>query len=294
MNKTRALYVVIFSALIIVMGALCVSEYVSDGSLSRRTVASAIGVLVASLVFLAKGLLKTRGQVTDLRVYESEFKKHIEKAFIREGMEKERHALLVGIDYFSRDEYTKAIKQLESLLPRCETSYDVCAVKLFLADCYNSMGARVKAIELYEDIVARNDSYSTAWSNMGNIYNDLGNTKRALDCLKRAVETDPENPYAYNNFACALVSAGAYDIAIPYAHKALELKTNFYQASNALAICYNAMSRYEEAERYFKISVSHGVKPEGLRAAMEKHKDAFIPYDEDEENDEGEEEGSEE
>ena len=196
----------------------------------------------------------------------------------------------MGIDYFTTRQYNKGIKHLERLLKKCQTSWDFCAVEMFLALCYHRIGATNKAIEIYLDIVRRDSRRSSAWSNLGNIYNDLGQSKNALDCLSKAIECDPENPYAYNNMAGALMGVGAYDYAIPYAKKALELKSNMYQASNDIAISLYAMGEYEEAERYYKLSVKNGADPTTLRRAMELCKDTFVPYDEENEEDEKEKE----
>lgn len=289
MKTTRAIYITIFCVCLLIIAGLCAYEITTTGTLSKRAIASTIGVGLASLIFLAKGLVRTKGAKTDLRAYEDLHKKHIEKAFTRPGQEKNRTALLMGIDYFTTHQYNKGIKHLERLLKKCESTWDFCAVELFLARCYYKIGGTNKAIELYEDMIRRDPLRATAWSNLGYIYIDLGDSKRALDCLSKAVQADPENPHAFVNMAVALINIGGYDYALPYALKALELKTNMIEASNAVAVCYIAMGDYESAERYYKMSVRNGANAGELRQAMELHKDCFVPYEnEEDENAENE------
>lgn len=280
MKTTRAIYITIFFFCLLIIAGLCSFEIITTGALSKRAIISSIGICIASVIFLLKGILKTKGAKADLRVYADMHKKHIEHAFTRVGAEKERTALLVGIDYFSTRQYNKGIKHLEKLLKKCESHHDFCAVELFLARCYHRIGATNKAIELYEDMIRRDPLRATAWSNLGYIYIDLGDSKRALDCLSKAVQADPENPHAFVNMAVALINVGGYDYALSYALKALELKNNMIEASNAVTICYMAMKDYESAERYYKISVRNGANASELRQTMELHKDCFEPYEE--------------
>lgn len=288
MKTTRGIYIIIFCVCLLIIAGLCVFEFTTTGTLGRKAITTSIGVGVASLIFLAKGLLKTSGAKTDLRAYESENKKHIENAFTDPGKEKYRQALLVGIDYFTTRQYKKGIKHLEGLLKKCESTWDFCAVEMFLALCYHRIGAVNKSIEIYEDILRRDSRRSSVWSNLGNIYVDLGQSRKALDCLSKAIEHDPENPYAYCNMSGAFMGVGAYDYAIPYAQKALELKSNMYQAASNVAISLFAMSKYDDAEIYYKLAVKNGQDPSTLRRAMEMCKDSFVPYDEEsEENSEG-------
>ena len=284
MKGKRIFYIVVCVILLILAAVLCTAGAVQKGKLEGENIARTVGIVIAALIFLARGLIRTKDDNPNLTVYETENKNHIEFAFKGEGQEKLRKELLLGIHYFTIDENQKAINKLEGLLPHCKTDYDFVAVELFLANSYECIGGKQKAIELYRDVVARDPQKSTAWSNLGLIYKELGDIRNALDCLSEAVKTDPKNPYAHNNMAVAFISVGAYDYAIPYAMNALDLKTNMHQASNALAISFNAMSEYEKAEHYFSVSMRLGVEPNGLREAMEKHKDAFVPYDEDEED----------
>lgn len=286
MKTTRAIYIIIFCICLLLIAGMCIFEFTKTGTLSQRAIVSSIGIGLASVIFLAKGFLRTSGAKTDLRVYESENKKHIENAFTEPGREKHRQALLMGIDYFTTRQYKKGIKHLERLLKKCETTWDFCAVETFLALCYHRLGANNKAIEIYEDILRRDPRRSTVWSNLGNLYNDLGQSRKALDCLSKAIENDPENPYAYSNMSGAFMGVGAYDYAIPYAQKALEFKSNMYQASSNIAISLYAMGKYEDAEIYYKHAVKNGQDPSTLRRAMEICKDSFVPYDEDEESNE--------
>ena len=76
------------------------------------------------------------------------------------------------------------------------------------------------------------------------------------------------------------MSVGAYDYAVSYAQKALELKSNMYQAASNIAISLYAMSEYDNAEIYYKLAVKNGQDPSVLRRAMEICKDSFVPYNE--------------
>ncbi len=279
--KRKIIFILIFVALVATAIALTVYDCINADKLEVITIVKAVALLGSATAFLVKGLYGT-GAPRNLKAYEVEYKKHIEYAFTREESKKERKSLLIAIDLYTKDSCKSAISRLEKLIPKCETLADFYAVKLIMALCYTDLGYTQMAIETYEEIVHRDPSKSTPWSNLGYQYSKLGNIKKALDCYGKAIEADPTNPYSYSNMANEFIKVGAYDIAIPYGIKALEIKSNMHQASNALAISYNAMSNYAEAERYFRMSVANGVEPEGLRSIMEYHKDAFVPYEEEE------------
>jgi tetratricopeptide (TPR) repeat protein len=69
-----------------------------------------------------------------------------------------------------------------------------------------------------------------------------------------------------------------FNEAIECANKLLELKSNFADGYEILAICYNALGDYENAEKYFTKSIKNGISEQKIRRAMEVYKDTGIPH----------------
>ena len=256
-------------ALIIVL----VNNYIKTGSIDLVIASECLGILttfIISLVFFYCRLTENR-RIT-YKVYENDYKEYLSGAFVGVANKKNKNELMKAIHLYNQDQYYPAIKILEPLAKKAKTNEDKFAAMMFLALTYTEMGGAVNAIALYNEIIKIYPRKSTVWSNLGLIYANMGNFKKAREAYNYALECNPDNPYSYANISNLLIKEGEFEEAIPYGKKALEIKGNLYQASNALSIAYLAIGDIQNSEKYFRISVANGVNAKDLRAAMEQYK----------------------
>ncbi|MBQ6824182.1 MAG: DUF1963 domain-containing protein [Clostridia bacterium] len=198
--------------------------------------------------------------------YEKHFARELDGAFIAEPAARKK--LLKAVRFYNEDKMVKAVKLLNKLQPRAARDQD--AVLMFKALCYTDLHYPAEAVNCYKELLEVKPHNSTAWSNMGMQYQALGLHDKAEESYRKAVECDPQNPYAHNNLAGLCYRRYACAEAKEHAHRALELNGNLHQAASLLALLYAAEGEQEKSERYFHQAVAAGKKAEELRAAIER------------------------
>lgn len=108
------------------------------------------------------------------------------------------------------DNYPDAVKASEKAL---EYNPDNLALYGYVAGCYHQMKEYGKAIEAYNQILAMTDStdlkqLSETITGMGDTYSEMQDTTKAIECYERALELDPLNSGALNNYAYYLAQRG--------------------------------------------------------------------------------------
>lgn len=198
--------------------------------------------------------------------YESQYQKELEGAFA--GNTAQRKFLIYAAQLYNENRFSNALTVLHKLRDKCRAPADYRAVLLFTALNYTGQGDRNAAIAAYRELLNRVPQYSTAWSNLGQLYRKEGLYGEAVNCYRKAIDCDGENPYPYVNLAVVYTRMDAYSRAIPCAKRALELKNNLYQAAAVLAMCYSALGEEEEANRYYSMALRLGEKKEDLDRAI--------------------------
>lgn len=204
------------------------------------------------------------GGARSLSFFEKQYEKEIGSAFPEPDRKSEKKRLLKGIKAYNENRHYQALKHLTGLLDSCKNPADYAATYLFIALCYDDLKQPEKVKEAYNCLLDHDPSSSRAFSNLGMVYAAEGDTEKAKYCYARAIETDSENPYAYNNMAQLCIRLGRWREAIPYAERALALKSNLHAAANALAIAHYAVGERAESRRYVDISVLNGGDREAL------------------------------
>ena len=225
------------------------------------------GYLVKGLLILA-GLVVTlfrgshRNQVTRLGL-KTAYSHIIGNAFSEDPkLEKKFYAALSD---FNKRKYDAALKKLDSLRIEAPRSADRFAVLTFTALCHSRQGRWEDAIKEYIAALQIQE-HSTAASNLGNCYLNLGRTEEALDAFLRAIRADDSNANAYNNIAQLYIQLGEYEDAMEYAEAALERNANMPQALNAMAICHAMFDEDDESERYIRRAAANGSDIKTLRS----------------------------
>jgi tetratricopeptide (TPR) repeat protein len=88
---------------------------------------------------------------------------------------------------------------------------------------------------------------SAAWNNCGIVRTHLNDLAGALDDFKKALEADPESPYAYIGIADIHFLLGEYELALENAQKAHELEPEIDGITATLAVNYFVLRQTEQA-----------------------------------------------
>ncbi|MBZ0294756.1 MAG: tetratricopeptide repeat protein [Anaerolineae bacterium] len=92
-----------------------------------------------------------------------------------------------------------------------------------IAEVYCDTGEVEKAIEMFQQAVTVDPSYSMAWNTLGWALYNHGDDALALDALEQAIEVDPQNPYPYNNRGLIYMKQGDLALARADFQQAIDL-----------------------------------------------------------------------
>ena len=158
------------------------------------------------------------------------------------------------------DNYAEAVKVSEKALEYNSDNLDLYG---YVAGCYHQMKQYGKAIETYEKILTMTDSTdlerrSEIITGMGDTYTEMKDTVRAIECYERALELDPVNSGALNNYAYFLAQRGE-DLDRAERMAALAVKDDPENANfiDTYAWVYFAKKDYTKALLYIKSAVEH-------------------------------------
>lgn len=267
---------IVLAVVLVLLMAFCVGYYVYGLTVLEKEPTEDIFrmgvVLLGAIASFAKLFSAMGGRRMSLAECEANYAKKIGDAFApgtQNASPALRKKLLNAARLYNEDRCKKAVNILFSLLPKCQTRSEHYSVLLFLGLCFSDMNYYGDAIEAYTRMISMSIADSTAYSNLAQIYTNIGEDQKALECYDNAIYFDPENPYAYNNLASYYFKKFEFEPAIENAMKSLELNGNMYQASTLLAIVYSLQDKKAEAEKYFHMAISTGQDPNDLKNAID-------------------------
>ncbi|MDY6301643.1 MAG: tetratricopeptide repeat protein [Bacteroidales bacterium] len=156
------------------------------------------------------------------------------------------------------DNYPDAVKASEKALEYNPDNLDLYG---YVAGCYHQMKEYGKAIETYEKILTLTDSTdlerrAELITGMGDTYSEINDTIKAIECYERALELDPANSGALNNYAYYLAQRGEnLDRAERMAAMAIKDDPDNANFIDTYAWVYFAKKDYTKALLYIKSAV---------------------------------------
>lgn len=156
------------------------------------------------------------------------------------------------------DNYPDAVKASEKALEYNPDNLDLYG---YVAGCYHQMKEYSKAIETYEKILLLTDStdverQSDLITGMGDTYSEMKDSVRAVECYERALELNPINSGALNNYAYYLAQRSEnLDRAERMAALALKDDPDNANFIDTYAWVYFAKKDYTKALLYIKSAV---------------------------------------
>ena len=156
------------------------------------------------------------------------------------------------------DNYADAIKASEKAL---EYNPDNLELYRYVAGCYHQMKSYSKAISTYMKILELTDSTdveqrSDVYTGMGDTYSELRDSAKTVECYERALELNPLNSNALNNYAYYLAQR-AQDLDRAERMAALAVKDEPENANyiDTYAWVFFAKKDYNMALLYIKSAV---------------------------------------
>lgn len=259
--------------LAVVIGYL---QYKEAGEITSDIVKPAL-IVMASVSGFATAVSR---EMKLRETYKTAFKNDIKNAFTEKGEKRHRNKLVKAVLLYKQEKYSEALKVLNALKPYCKTNDDYSAVYMLTAGTYIKLNDTENTEKAYKELISHNESDSAAHSNLGMFYSKNERYDEAAAELKKAVQYDRGNPYAYNNTAHLLLRMGNYEDSIMYAEIALKLKADLYQASCALAIAHLALGNEELSQKYADMSVKDGEDYESLKGVLDNIRKGGNPFGE--------------
>ncbi len=105
---------------------------------------------------------------------------------------------------------------------------------------------------LWQEAVACNPRNDRAYNNLGKVYLDRKEYRKAQEQFETALKIRPTNPYAQLNLGLALAHQGRLGEAIVAFKRVLRLRPNDAEALYNIALAYHRLHLYEDAEKYYK------------------------------------------
>jgi tetratricopeptide (TPR) repeat protein len=164
---------------------------------------------------------KKRVQIWNYYVADS-----IEDTFVRDYMNRE----VVANYYYSKGSHLIMLGGIEPGLKRLKLAsqigYNDNDIHMELALSFSDLGYFDEArIELEKSLLYSQD-LAGLYNNWGYYYSKKGETNKAIDSIKKAIEIDPGNTLYYNNLGSLLLETGQKDLAIKMFKKSLLIKNN--------------------------------------------------------------------
>ena len=175
-----------------------------------------------------------------------------------------------GIEYANKGDLDHAILLFKKALDTSASGNSYYLLGLAL-----QMKGRLKeAKQNYLDAVELSPNFSMAHNNLGALYLNENNFKKAIFHFKASIASDPQNANAHNNLGNAYKNIGEIDKAIDCYNKALSLSPGIPETINNLGLVYFEKGEIAKAAEYLEkaIKVDPGYAPAYFHLAITLNK----------------------
>jgi Flp pilus assembly protein TadD len=119
-------------------------------------------------------------------------------------------------------------------------------------------------ISIWEDCVQKSPHKARPYNNLGVALADEGQYSKAAEQYHKALQINPDYPYAHANLGFVLAKQGKIEESITQFLKALQFKPGDFETLSNLGVALLMQNRYEEAVQYLSEAVA--VNPHFARA----------------------------
>ena len=133
-----------------------------------------------------------------------------------------------------------------------------------LGEIFEKIGEYQKAINCYEKAIEINPNISSIHSNLGIVFAKLKEYKKAINCYEKAIKIDPNYFDAFNNLSNILFELGSLKEAKINSEKAIKLKPDYAAAHFTLGNIHRDRGSLNEAVESYRIVIK--LKPDYVDA----------------------------
>jgi tetratricopeptide (TPR) repeat protein len=151
-----------------------------------------------------------------------------------------------AVAQYEAGQYTDAARQLESLLPYGQKSFEVHEL---LGMVYASLSQDAKAEKQLKAAVELMPASAVARTNLAACLVHSGSTVQAMDQLRAALKLDPRRYEANHNLGELYIESGKLDVALPLLERAQQSNPAAYGNSYDLAMAEYLLGRLDEARK---------------------------------------------
>ncbi len=159
-----------------------------------------------------------------------------------------------GQFYFNRKNYEEAIKGFDYLLAINPQSVGVYANK---AACFEALGEWLKAVEVYEEMLALEYTKSFTYYKIGLCYKENKQWVLALTSFQKSLRDDPQFYLSMMEQSYIYEEMGSMKEALHFAKEAISLNDNNLDYQKRLAFLYIDSGKFEESLSCMKTLVDY-------------------------------------
>ncbi len=157
----------------------------------------------------------------------------------------------IGLSFARADRPEDAVPFFESLHNEFPSSY---TIGFNLLVCYLGAKKSAEAISLGEDLIRTNHDTDEVESVLAQAFEQSGNTPKAVDALRRAIELAPENENNYLDFANLCIDHRDLDNGLKVIGVGLKVIPDSSRLMFERGVLYAMQDRFELAEQDFQRS----------------------------------------
>ena len=157
-----------------------------------------------------------------------------------------------GEECYNKRDYNGAIEALNKAI---EIDPNYANAWAWLGAVYNDFGNSEKAMAMNLKAIEINPKNAMAWNNIGVTYSNLGNLDKAIESYERACSLDKKLYYPYSNLGRVYLDIGDFDKAIEYCNKAVEISPQRCYTWCAFGEVYFLSGNFRKAEENYNKAI---------------------------------------
>ena len=197
-----------------------------------------------------------------------------------------KNYIILAQDFKDDEEYDKSFEMYQKAESFASSQDDIIDVKFEMADLYILELDHEKALNIYDEIIKMDTSqsgayygyalsnelsggdlrtsisyydkaieldpfYDRAYYYASILYDEIGNSEKALEYLEKCIELDPSDYIAYNDIGSIYENKKEYGKALEYLEKSIEINDEYSLSLFNLGVVYNGLGNIEKALEFY-------------------------------------------
>ena len=129
---------------------------------------------------------------------------------------------------------------------------------------FKQLGENRKAINYFQKTIQINPNYEQAHNNLGVVFNELGEDQKAIGCFQKAIVIQPNYADAHYNLGTVFKKLEKTQKAISCFQKAIEIQPNHAKAHYNLGMAFDKLGEFQKAISCFQKAIE--IQPNHAKA----------------------------